>query len=186
MLRLHLRKHRERLLRRRFLYAALIIGGLCFAQAVFAKDMDAYERATIRLLDKVTARVEEREVKVDEAFLYGPLQITIRACRQAPPEDMPESAAFFEITEFKPGSTELSLFKGWMFASNPAVSALEHPVYDVWLTGCKNPLNKAATPAADEASASGNDGEPPRAEDLKKSIPAVKDAGEDKASDSKE
>ncbi|HEX2117044.1 MAG TPA: DUF2155 domain-containing protein, partial [Alphaproteobacteria bacterium] len=53
------------------------------------------------------------------------------------PEETPESAAFVEVRDIKPGETPKTLFVGWMFASSPAVSALEHPVYDVWVLDCK-------------------------------------------------
>jgi hypothetical protein len=105
--------------------------------------MDSYPIAVLRLLDKVTARVEERDVAVNTPTLFGTLQILVHACRQTPPEEMPESSAFLEIGEFKPGELGKNWFSGWMFASNPALSALEHPVYDVWLTSCKNAASKS-------------------------------------------
>lgn len=50
-----------------------------------------------------------------------------------PPEDQPESICFIEIYDNKPGQQRQQVFSGWMFASNPALSALEHPVYDIWV-----------------------------------------------------
>ena len=55
----------------------------------------------------------------------------------APPEEPPESAVFLEIVEIRPDEDPAPLFTGWMFASSPALSALEHPVYDVWVLECK-------------------------------------------------
>jgi hypothetical protein len=101
--------------------------------------------AVLRALDKITARVEELEVPIGRPYKFGTLIVTVRACRVTPPEETPEAAAFLEIGEFKPGSTETPVFRGWMFASSPALSALEHPVYDIWVTGCKD-----NTPAANE------------------------------------
>ena len=64
--------------------------------------------------------------------------ITVRACRKRPQEETPESAAFLEINEQRAGEEGMTrLFTGWMFATSPAISALEHPVYDVWLVDCK-------------------------------------------------
>ncbi|MGE3622668.1 MAG: DUF2155 domain-containing protein, partial [Bdellovibrionales bacterium] len=92
----------------------------------------------MRALDKITARVEELEVPTGRPYKFGTLLITVRACRETPPEETPESAAFLEISEFKPGATETPVFKGWMFASSPALSAMEHPIYDIWVTGCRD------------------------------------------------
>jgi hypothetical protein len=68
---------------------------------------------------------------------FGTLAIRVRDCEKSPPEDTPESAAFVEIDETRAGETRTRVFSGWMFASSPALSALEHPVYDVTLLDCK-------------------------------------------------
>lgn len=101
---------------------------------------DGIDRAAAALqgLDKITARVSAFEVAVGETARFGSLLITLRACREAPPIDPPESAAFLEIKDVKPDQEPQSLFSGWMFASSPALSALEHPVYDVTVTGCRD------------------------------------------------
>jgi len=66
------------------------------------------------------------------------LLISVKACRVRPPEEPPESAAFLEITDLGRRDTRPSqAFRGWMFASSPAVSAMEHPVYDIWVSGCQ-------------------------------------------------
>jgi len=93
--------------------------------------------AVLQGLNKVTARVSEIDVPVGETAEFGTLQITVRRCYKAPPEDTPESAAFLEIVDIKPGEPPVALFVGWMFASSPALSALEHPVYDVWVLDCR-------------------------------------------------
>ncbi len=93
--------------------------------------------AVLQGLNKVTARVSEIDVPVGETAEFGTLQITVRRCYKAPPEDTPESAAFLEIVDIKPGEPPVELFVGWMFASSPALSALEHPVYDVWVLDCR-------------------------------------------------
>ena len=94
--------------------------------------------AVLRALDKMTARVEELEITSGQPFKFGTLLITVRACRVTPPEDPPEAAAFLEVSEFKPGEKDAPVFRGWMFASSPALSPLEHPIYDIWVTGCKS------------------------------------------------
>ena len=89
-------------------------------------------------LDKVTARVITLEVKLDQSVRFGTLEITARRCFKRPPEESPENAAFLEIRELRQGEEARQLFSGWMFASSPALSALEHPVYDVWVKDCLN------------------------------------------------
>ena len=95
-------------------------------------------------LDKITARVTTIEAPVGKPVTFGSLSITARHCDKTPPEETPEAAAFLEIVDAKPGEAPVKLFSGWMFASSPAVSALEHPVYDVWVIDCKNAAKSAA------------------------------------------
>lgn len=89
-------------------------------------------------LDKVTARVTTLEATLDRPVRFGTLEITARRCFKRPPEESPESAAFLEIREIRQGEEQRQLFVGWMFASSPALSALEHAVYDVWVKDCLN------------------------------------------------
>jgi hypothetical protein len=93
--------------------------------------------AVLRALDKMTARVEELEVPINQPLKFGTIMITVRTCRVTTPEETPEAAAYLEVGEFKPGEKDVPIFQGWMFASSPALSAMEHPVYDIWVTGCK-------------------------------------------------
>tara|TARA_R110000868_G_scaffold334357_1_gene595074 strand:- start:372 stop:752 length:381 start_codon:yes stop_codon:yes gene_type:complete len=95
-------------------------------------------------LDKVTARVSTLEARVGEVVRFGTLEIIARSCDKRPPEEPPESAAFLDIWEIRPGEPAVSLFRGWMFASSPALNALEHPVYDIWVLDCAEPAGTAA------------------------------------------
>ena len=99
---------------------------------------DPYAVAVLQGLDKITARVSTIEAPVGATTEFGSLRIMARACDKRPPVEPPESAAFLEISDAKPGETPVDLFSGWMFASSPALSALEHPVYDVWVLDCTN------------------------------------------------
>lgn len=99
---------------------------------------DPMKFAVLRTLDKVTARIATTTVGVGESFVLGTLDVTVRACDKRPPEETPESAAFLEIVERQPNEPAVSRFGGWMFASSPALNALEHPVYDVWVIDCVN------------------------------------------------
>jgi len=99
---------------------------------------DPYDTAILQGLDKVTARVSTIEARLGDTAKFGALEIIVRACDKRPPEETPESAAFLDVWEVRPGEPAGSIFRGWMFASSPALSALEHPVYDVWVLDCKN------------------------------------------------
>jgi hypothetical protein len=101
-----------------------------------ASEMVDKGTAVLQGLDKITARISTFEVAVGDTARFGTLLITVHACREAPPIDPPEAAAFLEIKEVKPDEAPAARFSGWMFASSPALSALEHPIYDVWVTGC--------------------------------------------------
>jgi len=88
-------------------------------------------------LDKVTARISTIQAPIGEEVTFGTLGITARTCRKRPPEETPETTAFLEVVDDKPGEPPRLVFSGWMFASSPALSALEHAVYDVWVIDCK-------------------------------------------------
>lgn len=115
----------------------LVVAALLLCPLPAAAQTISLPVAVLQGLDKVTARVERIEAPVGHKVSFGALEIIVRACRKRPPEDPPEKAAFLEIWEVKAGEAAASLFKGWMFASSPALSALEHPVYDVWVLDCK-------------------------------------------------
>jgi len=100
--------------------------------------------AVLQGLDKVTARISTFEAPFDVPVRFGSLVIQARACHKAPPTEPPESTAFLEIDETFETTLPRDLFTGWMFASSPAVSALEHPVYDVWVVDCMKASNSAS------------------------------------------
>jgi hypothetical protein len=102
--------------------------------------------AQLRALDKLVARVTQIDAPLNQEVKVGTLSITVRACVVNPPEAPPESSAFLEISETKPGEQTKPIFSGWMFASSPALSALEHPVYDVWVVGCKTAASAPTPP----------------------------------------
>lgn len=91
----------------------------------------------LRALDKITARITQLEAPIGEEIRFGTLSITARYCRTRPPEETPETYAYLEIADIKRDGTYPSVFRGWMMASNPALNALEHAVYDVWVINCK-------------------------------------------------
>ena len=96
-------------------------------------------KAQLQALDKITARISTVEVLVGISHFFGTLEITVERCAFHPPEEPPENAAF--ITVYDRGYNGLKpnlVFSGWVFSSSPAVSALEHSVYDLTLLACIN------------------------------------------------
>lgn len=104
-----------------------------------------HEVAVLGGLDKITARVTTIEAPLHESVQFGTLSIIVRSCHKRPPEEPPETTAYLEIFDVKAGETPTQAFSGWMFASSPALSALEHPVYDVWVTNCKTAAAEASS-----------------------------------------
>jgi len=104
-------------------------------------ELESYPVARLKSLDKITARTQRFDVRVGQAIQYGPLLITVRTCRKAPPIEPPRTAAFLEIVEQTEEGEEKWIFSGWMFASSPALSSMDHPVYDVWVLDCLEPEN---------------------------------------------
>jgi hypothetical protein len=103
--------------------------------------------ALLQGLDKVTARISPIQAPLSKAVHFGTLEIKVHRCVKRPPEETPESAALLEIFDVRPGERPIVLFRGWMFASSPALNALEHPVYDVWVKDCLN-AKSPASPAS--------------------------------------
>jgi len=105
---------------------------------------DPRQIAVLQGLDKVTARVSTFQAPVDQTVAFGSFRVTVRICDHTPVTEAPESTAFLEVVEDKPGQDLQWVFSGWMFASSPAVSAIEHPVYDVRVLECADQAELAA------------------------------------------
>ena len=90
----------------------------------------------IQGLDKITARIKTFEVKVGQTYKFGVLDIFVERCVFSKPIFKPESLAFIKIKDNSDRLSEVK-FNGWMFASSPALNALENPVYDVSILACK-------------------------------------------------
>jgi hypothetical protein len=115
-------------------------------------DMEDYPVVKLQSLDKITARTMTFEARVGSTLKYGPLYIKIQACRKAPPIEQPEAAAFLQIWEVTPENDAKWVFSGWMYASSPALSPMDHPVYDVWVLDC---LQRQGGGEAEKSAAAG-------------------------------
>ena len=132
--------------------AGVVLAAVGAVVGAVAAEMIAEPLAQMQGLDKITARVSQFDAPVGVTVRFGNLSIIVRDCRRSPPEERPENAAFVEIYEARPGEDKERLFSGWMFSSSPALSALEHAVYDVNLLACRPASGSApAAPAAPAA-----------------------------------
>lgn len=111
--------------------------------------------AVFAALDKVTARISELEVPINTTVEFGALKVTPRVCYSRPPTERPKTTSFVEIDEVKLDGTADRLFTGWMLAESPGLNGVEHPVFDVWLAGCKAPKDDVASVAPADPQAAG-------------------------------
>lgn len=100
--------------------------------------------AVFAALNKVTARISHLEIPIDGEQKFGALTIKPRVCNTTPATEAPSTTSFIEVRERKLDGSQAMLFSGWIFAENPGIHAVEHPVYDVWLTSCKMPVGGVA------------------------------------------
>ena len=109
--------------------------------------------AVFAALDKVTARIQKLEVPLNQTVEFGALKLTPRVCYSRAATERPKTTSFVEVTETELDGSEKPLFTGWMFAESPGLNAVEHPVFDVWLTECASPTSASAAAAAAAGSA---------------------------------
>src|SRR5438477_26554 len=93
-----------------------------------------------------SGRIISFDAAIGETVQFGALQVTPRACYTRPATEASNTDAFLEVDEVTLQGEIKRIFTGWMFASSPGLHAVEHPIYDVWLTDCKNPVVAAAPP----------------------------------------
>jgi len=93
-------------------------------------------------LDKITGRITTFEIPVNEARRFGALNVYPRICNSRPPTEEPKTTSFVQVDENLLSGGTRRIFSGWMLAESPGLNAVEHPVYDVWLIGCRDPNRK--------------------------------------------
>lgn len=117
--------------------------------------------AVFSALDKVTARTSKFEVPLNTTVQFGALKVTPRICYSRPPEEQPKTTSFVEVNEIQLDGQEKRIFTGWMFAESPGLNAVEHPVFDVWLTDCQKPKGTIAQHGGDSPDVTTTDAPPP-------------------------
>ena len=140
-----------RLIKKTSLFIGLAAGFAAISPLANAADNLVGDKVVLRALDKVTATTQDYTVAVGDTLKYGSLEIDVKHCEKKRPEYVPETYAFLQVFEGRGKDitqtvtiandgtevpTDGKIFSGWMFASSPALSALEHGVYDIWVLDC--------------------------------------------------
>lgn len=107
--------------------------------------------AVFAALDKVTGRISHLEIPINKTVEFGALKVTPRVCDTRPPTEAPHTSSFVEVDEVKLTGEVQRIFTGWMFAESPGLHAVEHPVFDVWLTNCKTNVAPAPSGSAEKS-----------------------------------
>jgi hypothetical protein len=115
-------------------------------------------------LDKITGRIISFDVAINETVRFGALEVTPRACYTRPPTETPNTDGFIEVDELTLQGELKRIFSGWMFAASPGLNAVEHPIYDIWLTDCKGGAKPEVTAEAPPVAAPAPRAPPPRAQ----------------------
>jgi hypothetical protein len=117
----------------------LIVAALLALAPPAAADAIRNPVALFAGLDKITGTITRFEAEIDEVKRFGSLDVRARVCNTRPVTEQPKTTAFVEVEEVLLEGGSKRVFTGWMLAESPGLNAVEHPVYDVWLTGCRNP-----------------------------------------------
>jgi hypothetical protein len=124
---------------------------LALALPAHALDYEDYPVVRLRTLDKITARTMTFEAKVGATMKFGEIFIKVQTCRKPPPVQKTEASAFLQIWETDSVKNSSHwIFSGWMFSSSPTLSAMDHPVYDVWVIDCLGKDPEALPPPEEE------------------------------------
>lgn len=123
-------------------------------------------------LDKITGRITKFDVAINETVQFGALRVTPRVCYSRPPTETPNTDAFVQVDEVTLNGDIKRIFSGWMFAASPGLHAVEHPIYDVWLTECKGGANPSVADAAEPQGEAKKPPQPVRTPPLRPSRPA--------------
>jgi hypothetical protein len=90
-------------------------------------------------LDKITGVTTTFEIPIGQERRFGALVVKPDACYTRPITEEPKTTSFVQVDQVEINNTRKTIFSGWMFAESPGLNAVEHAIYDVWLTGCRDP-----------------------------------------------
>ena len=101
------------------------------------KDTTIKKYTKIKILDKISSKNISVKLNNGENFKYSDLQIKSIKCKHSEFDDDPEIIAYVQVRDLSnKKNNEVYVFNGWLFSSSPSINPFDHPVYDIWLTGC--------------------------------------------------
>jgi len=157
--------------------AVLATGAIAAPQAEVAQNRsNATNTLILRGLDKISGQPSDIVAPIGKQVSFATLKITARYCYSTPPTETPQTVAFLQIDDYRLGQTPKRVFSGWMYASNPGLNGLDHPLYDVWAVSCRSSTPREA-PSAVASIAPAPVGSPDSA-DKKASVLLPEDAGQ--------
>ena len=93
----------------------------------------------LRALDKITAKTLDIDIILGEKKRFGYLEIVPKNCKRSADTSNPGVVAYLQVKDLSDKRDEkIFVFNGWTFSSSPTLRPFDHPVYDLWLTGCEN------------------------------------------------
>ena len=117
--------------------AILIFFYFTSSSLVSEKEKIIMNYTKIKILDKISSKNVSLELINGENFKYNDLQIKSIKCKHSEFDDDPEIIAYVPVKDLRnKKNDEVYVFNGWMFSSSPSINPFDHPVYDIWLTGC--------------------------------------------------
>ena len=142
----------------------LVVLALMLAPNAALAETIANPIAAFSGLDKITGRITNFDVYIGETVQFGALQITPRACYSRPSTETQRTSVFIEVDQVSLKGQVQRIFTGWMFADSPALNAIDHPVYDIWLVDCKQSSDTPPPPDLPSMSLTPPPSEPPSSE----------------------
>lgn len=118
---------------------ALLLLPLAMAPALAQSERISNPIAVFAGLDKITGVTTTFEIPIGEERRFGALIVKPNVCFSRPVTEEPKTTSFVEVDQVEMEKTRRRIFSGWMFAESPGLNAVEHAIYDVWLTGCRDP-----------------------------------------------
>lgn len=109
---------------------------VCAYAPAYGVDMAQAKGAQMRLLDKVTGTLQDADISIGQSATMGKITVQVNECRYPADNQTAEAMAHVTIVD---AAANTPVFRGWMIASSPALSALDHPRYDVWVLRCDVP-----------------------------------------------
>ena len=93
----------------------------------------------LKALDKITAKTSSFRIAIGDKKFFGPLEIKALKCQLSEGESTSDTVAYLQVKDLSIiDNNRVFLFNGWTFASSPTLQSIDHPVYDLWITGCEN------------------------------------------------